>query len=480
MQIRIRNQAKRTGSCLFFVVKGAVDAAGLGAEDLAALIMASEQPLAEPKLGSYRSTHAAGRQLHIYVLPEASITAFQFKKIMQTINLQVRASGDQTLNVFADQVQVDDWDREKVWTQITLALAEVAYRFDQYKSGTKPPRLKEVDLIMAKKQSPFAARLQALMNGVFLARDLGNAPGNVCTPIYLAQQARALRRQYAKRLKCKVLGEAELKKLGMHAYLAVAGGSANPPRFILMEYKGRSKSSRPLVLLGKGITFDTGGISIKPSAAMDEMKYDMSGAAAVFGAMRALCELQLPINVVGAVAAAENMPGARAYRPGDIIRTMSGRTVEVLNTDAEGRMVLCDALTYVRAYKPTAVVDMATLTGACIIALGHLRSGFFANDEDLAERLQDAARQSQDHIWRMPLDEDYMEDMRSNFADLANVGGRAAGTVTAAGFLARFTTDYPWAHLDIAGTAWQSGKQKGSTGRPVPLLVQFLLDSCSR
>ena len=483
MQIRIKNQARPKNACLIFGAKGRAAYPGLSAKDLAALAEVKERPFADPKLGAYIPTYAEGRRLHIYVLPEAKITGYQFKRIMRKIKPQLSEGGERALNVFAENLQVEGWDRAKVWTQLALALAEVAYRFDQYKSKPQPTPLKEAHLIIPGAEDfpkQFAARLQALINGMDLAKDLGNMPGNVCTPAYLARQAKLLQRQYPKRMKGKLLGEKELKKLGMNAYLAVASGSANRPQFILMEYKGAGKSVPPLVLLGKGITFDTGGISIKPAAAMDEMKYDMSGAASVFGAMRALCELGLPINVVGAVAAAENMPSATAYRPGDIIRTMSGRTVEVLNTDAEGRMVLCDALTYVKTYKPTAVVDMATLTGACIIALGHLRSGFFANDEDLAERLQTAARRSEDGIWRLPLDEDYMEDMQSNFADIANVGGRAAGTITAAGFLARFAADYPWVHLDIAGAAWNSGKQKGSTGRPVPLLVQFLLDSCSR
>jgi leucyl aminopeptidase len=266
-----------------------------------------------------------------------------------------------------------------------------------------------------------------------------------------------------------------MEKLGMRTLLSVAQGSAQPPKFIVLEHRGAAKESKPVVLVGKGVTFDTGGISIKPAAEMDEMKFDMSGGGSVLGVMKALGELKLPLNVVGLVPATENMPGGRATRPGDIVKSMSGQTVEILNTDAEGRLILCDALTYAERYEPSAVIDIATLTGACVIALGHVASGLFANDDALAQELLDAADAAHDRAWRLPLWDDYQDQLKSNFADFANIGGRPAGSVTAACFLARFARKYKWAHLDIAGTAWRSGKEKGATARPVPMLMQFLL-----
>jgi leucyl aminopeptidase len=266
-----------------------------------------------------------------------------------------------------------------------------------------------------------------------------------------------------------------MERMGMGALLAVAQGSAEPPRFIVLEYRKAARGRKPVVLVGKGVTFDTGGISIKPAAEMDEMKFDMSGAGAVLGTLKAVAELKLPINVVGLIPTTENMPDGRATRPGDIVTTMSGQTVEILNTDAEGRLILCEALTYAERYEPSAVIDLATLTGACVIALGHVASGLFANDDDLAQEVLAAADDAYDRTWRLPLWDDYQDQLKSNFADFANIGGRPAGSVTAACFLARFTRKYKWAHLDIAGTAWRGGKDKGATARPVPLLTQFLV-----
>lgn len=308
-----------------------------------------------------------------------------------------------------------------------------------------------------------------------LARDLGNLPGNVCTPSYLADQAKALGKRFDK-LKVQSLDRKDMKKLGMGALLAVAQGSQEEPRLIAMEWNGGKKDEQPYVLVGKGITFDTGGISLKPGAAMDEMKFDMCGAASVFGTLQAVAEMNLPINVVGVVPASDNMPDGKATRPGDIIQTLSGQTVEVLNTDAEGRLVLCDALTWSERFKPKEIVDIATLTGACIIALGHHRSAVLGNHPPLVKALQDAGETSGDKCWELPLDPEYDEQLKSNFADMANIGGRPAGTITAASFLARFTKRYQWAHLDIAGTAWLTGEQKGATGRPVPLLTRYLMD----
>jgi leucyl aminopeptidase len=315
----------------------------------------------------------------------------------------------------------------------------------------------------------------AISAGMALAKDLANLPGNICTPSYLAEQAMALKKG-KRRLRVQVLDEAEMEKLGMGALLSVSRGSEQPARLISLEYRGADKGVKPVVLVGKGITFDTGGISIKPSEAMDEMKFDMCGAASVLGTLQACADMGLAINVVGIIAAAENMPSGRASRPGDIVTTLSGKTVEILNTDAEGRLVLCDALSYARRFDPQVLIDIATLTGACIIALGHHPSGLLANEDGLADALLAAGETSGDRVWRLPLWDDYQEQLKSNFADLANIGGRPAGTITAACFLSRFTEDYHWAHLDIAGTAWRSGKEKGATGRPVPLLAQYLLD----
>ena len=357
-----------------------------------------------------------------------------------------------------------------------LGLREAFYRFDQLKTRKKPdaPALGEVILPLSPKSDLQAALKEALAtaDGMALARTLGNLPPNICTPSYLAEEAGRIARQF--KLPLRVLERRDMEKLGMGALLAVARASHEPPKLIVLEYKG-IKNRKPLVLVGKGITFDTGGISLKPAGEMDEMKYDMSGAASVLGAIRALAGMKAPVNVVGIIPACENMPGGAATKPGDIVTTLSGQTVEILNTDAEGRLILCDALTYAARFEPEAVVDIATLTGACVIALGHVATGLFSNDDKLAAEIHGAADDAWDRVWRMPLWEDYQEQLRSNFADMANIGGRPAGSVTAACFLARFTKDQRWAHLDIAGTAWRGGREKGSTGRPVPLLVRLAL-----
>lgn len=310
--------------------------------------------------------------------------------------------------------------------------------------------------------------------GVNEARNLANLPGNICTPSYLARHARQMARDHT-RLSVSVLEEKKMRELGMGALLSVSAGSDQPAKLIVMHYRGGKAGEKPVVLVGKGITFDSGGISLKPGAKMDEMKFDMGGAASVFGTLRAVAELDLPLNVVGIVAAAENMPSGGATKPGDVVTSMAGKTIEILNTDAEGRLVLCDALTYAARFKPGVVIDIATLTGACVVALGSHASGLFANDDTLAEHLLAAGIEAHDRAWRMPLWEDYQELLRSNFADLANIGGPSAGCITAACFLSRFTQDYQWAHLDIAGSAWDSAP-KGASGRPVALLTRYLLD----
>jgi len=358
-----------------------------------------------------------------------------------------------------------------------LGVRDAFYRFEQLKTQKKPPApaLAELVLPLSPKAELQSALEEAVAtaDGAALARTLGNLPANICTPAYLADEAKKLAREY--KLELEVLERKDMEKLGMGALLSVARASHQPPKLIVLKYSGAAKSKRPLALVGKGITFDTGGISLKPAAEMDEMKFDMSGAASVLGAVRALAAMRAPVNVVGVIPACENMPGGAASKPGDVVTTLSGQTVEILNTDAEGRLILCDALSYAERFKPDAVVDIATLTGAIVIALGHVATGLFANDQKLADEIRAAADDAWDRVWQMPLWEDYQEQLRSNFADMANIGGRPAGSVTAASFLARFTTKLRWAHLDIAGTAWKSGREKGSTGRPVPLLVRFAL-----
>ena len=357
------------------------------------------------------------------------------------------------------------------------AVGEASYVFTTTKSKPEPRTLQRVVVAL-----PAAARLKtvfeqtaAAVSGIEYAKEWANRPANHATPSLLAGAARALAK-YPK-MACQVLGPKEVAKLGMGSFMAVAQGSQEPLRFIVLRYTGAAKTVAPTVLVGKGITFDSGGISLKPAPEMDEMKFDMSGAASVLGVFRALGELKPAINVIGLIPACENLPDGRAIKPGDVVSSMSGQTIEILNTDAEGRLVLCDALTYAERFKPRAVVDIATLTGACMIALGGVRSGLFASNDELAAALLAAGEASSDLCWRMPLDEDYAEGLKSNFADVANVSGRAGGAITAAKFLQRFAGKFPWAHLDIAGTAWKSGAAKGATGRPVALLLQYLLAS---
>ncbi len=367
------------------------------------------------------------------------------------------------------------WNTE----QAVLAAHEALYRFDLMKSRTDEPRrpLKRVAFTVSRRgelrqgEDGLAHGL-AIAHGIELAKNLGNTPSNVCTPDYLATQARALAKAY--RFHCDSLDQAACEKLGMGAFLSVGKGSDKPPRFIVLKYEGGARDQKPVVLVGKAITFDAGGISLKPAAEMDEMNYDMSGGGAVLGAFRAIGELGLPLNVVGLIPACENMPDASANKPGDIVTSMSGQTIEILNTDAEGRLILCDALTYAERFEPEAVVDLATLTGACVIALGAHPSGLFSNHSPLAHELENAAEEAWDRVWRMPLWDDYQEQLKSSLADMANIGGRPAGSITAACFLSRFAKKYNWAHLDIAGTAYKGGRDKGSTGRPVALLVHWL------
>ncbi len=377
--------------------------------------------------------------------------------------------------------------RDIAWkVRQAVEISEAAlYRFDQLKSKTDNNRraLRRVVLAVPKRSDLPAGEHairegQAVAAGVKLARDLGNLPGNICTPAYLANQAVAIGKKH--NLKVTILEKDDLQKLGMGALLSVSRGSRQPPKLIVLEYHGGVDGEAPIALVGKGITFDAGGISIKPAASMDEMKFDMCGGASVLGTVMAAAELKLPLNIVGIVPSSENLPDGDASKPGDIVTSMSGQTIEVLNTDAEGRLILCDALTYVERYKPSAVIDIATLTGACVIALGAHASGLLANNDALAREIIGAGKYAHDRAWQLPLWDEYQKQLDSNFADMANIGGREAGTITAACFLARYTKNFKWAHLDIAGTAWKSGKEKGATGRPVPLLVQFLISRANK
>ncbi len=401
------------------------------------------------------------------------------QKLFTTIFQVVGKSPAKDLTVCLDSLQVEDKDEAWQLEQLGRQGEYSRYQYTHTKSDKeRKTHWDNCDVLWYDKVSPAHKNALALgastARGANAARELGNLPGNICTPTFLAEHAEALSKEFDS-LSCSVLGEKKMATLGMGSLLSVGRGSAEESKLIVLEYKGAAKTQKPVVLVGKGITFDTGGISLKPGAAMDEMKYDMCGAATVLGTMRAIAEIAPKINVVAVVAAAENMPSDCATKPGDIVTSMSGKTIEILNTDAEGRLVLCDALTYAERFKPAAVVDVATLTGACIVALGKVATGLYANQQGLADELLAAGEDSLDRAWQMPLWKDYQSLLDSNFADVANIGGPHGGSITAACFLSRFAENYDWAHLDIAGTAWHSGANKGATGRPVPLLTRFIL-----
>ena len=387
----------------------------------------------------------------------------------------------------SERAHFDLADLKPAGHQLAARLAQeaetAAYRYRATKPSAKPaPKLKQVSVSPAGEQTEEALRRGAAIGrGMNRARELGNLPGNICTPEYLAGHARELAGGCDK-LSIDVLDEERMRELGMGCLLSVAAGSTEEARLIVLDYRGAGdRQAQPVALVGKGITFDTGGISLKPGLAMDEMKFDMCGSAAVLGVMGAVAELGLPINLVGMVAAAENMPGGKATKPGDIVTSMAGKTVEILNTDAEGRLVLCDALTYAERFKPACVIDLATLTGAAVAAFGHQANVLLGNDQELIDRLLQCGQDSLDRAWQLPLWDEYQKQLNSRFADMANIGGKLAGTITAACFLSRFTENYPWAHLDIAGSAWHSeAAKKGATGRPVPLLMEFLLERADR
>jgi leucyl aminopeptidase len=437
----------------------------------------------EGKLGStlllYRVPGvAAERVLLVGLGDEAALREREYREAARAAVKAAQETGAGSATLCFTEIRVGRRDSAWKARQVALVAAECTYRFEYMKSKKNDPRpLANIELLAAARDAAAVARGlrqgAAIGAGMSLAKDLGNLPGNVCTPTYLAEQARKIAREW--KLELEVLARKDMEKLGMGSLLSVAQGSRQPPKLIVLNYAGGPKKARPVVLVGKGITFDTGGISLKPSPEMDEMKFDMCGAASVLGALRACAEMKLKLNVVGIIPTTENMPGGAATKPGDIVTSMSGQTIEVLNTDAEGRLILCDALTYAERFEPEAVVDIATLTGACVIALGHVASGLYSNKEALARELLAAGDEAYDRAWHMPLWDDYQEQLKSNFADMANIGGRPAGSVTAACFLSRFAKKFDWAHLDIAGTAWKSGKDKGSTGRPVALLTSFLM-----
>lgn len=413
--------------------------------------------------------------------PKSDIDPNRFREAISRFAKKLASQNIKKMDIFLDDITVEGWGEIDKAKTIAEKLTSNSYKFSlkQKVSSKKSPVT--VNYHFAKTSSTSKPTLEkalsqgaAVGQGINTAKELGNLPGNICTPSFLAKEARKLAKNNSL-LNCKVLSEKQMQALGMNSLLSVSAGSHEPAQLIVMEYRGAAKSQKPYVLVGKGITFDTGGISLKPGAAMDEMKFDMCGAASVFGTMQALLATEAKVNVVGIVAAAENMPGSKATKPGDIVTSMSGKTIEILNTDAEGRLVLCDALSYAERYKPRAVIDIATLTGACVIALGAHASGLFSNNDELAQTLLDCGDNTGDRAWRMPIWDDYRKQLDSNFADLANIGGKAAGSITAACFLSHFTENYPWAHIDIAGTAWLSGKNKGATGRPVALLTDYLL-----
>ncbi|NML48202.1 leucyl aminopeptidase [Ramlibacter sp. G-1-2-2] len=434
----------------------------------AALDAGDLEPKAGKLLQAYRSEGIAAPRVLLAGAGDGS-----GRKVQQAVQAAagvLRSSAAKKLTILLPAASGGDAVRAAV-----CGTAESSYVYVATKSKPEGRELRKVTVGVADAgaQRGAFARAKAAAVGIEFARELANLPPNYATPTRLGEEAKKLAK--ASGFGVEVMGPKEVAKVGMGSFLSVAKGSAEPLRFIVLRYEGGSRGDAPIVLVGKGITFDTGGISIKPSGEMDEMKFDMGGAASVLGTFRALAELKPKVNVVGLIPSCENMPDGAAYKPGDILTSLSGQTIEVLNTDAEGRLILCDALTYAERFKPRAVVDIATLTGACVVALGGIRSGLFASDDQLATQLQAAGDAALDPCWRLPLDDEYAEGLKTNFADVANVAGRAAGAVVAAKFLQRFAQAYPWAHLDVAGTAWKGGAAKGGTGRPVGLLLEFLM-----
>ncbi len=438
--------------------------------------------LIEKALKAKDFSSKTGKVLHTYASPGVSAPKVVFlgvgaakpadmKSAISGLTASLKATETKKLTVVSPELL-----SAQTLQALLVALAEGTYVYSTTKSKPSARSLSQVSLGLPSLTLELQSALKAtvgLIQGIEFAKEWANRPANHATPTMLAKAAMTLAKSGA--MSCQVLGPKEVAKLGMGSFMSVAQGSAEPLRFIVLKYQGGPKSEAPTVLVGKGITFDTGGISLKPPGQMDEMKFDMGGAASVLGVFKSLSLIKPKINVVGLIPACENMPDGMAVKPGDVVTSMSGQTIEILNTDAEGRLILCDALTYAERFKPQAVIDIATLTGACVVALGAIRSGMFATEDHLAQGLLKAGDEAMDLCWRMPLDDGYGETLKSNFADVANVGGRDGGAIIAAKFLHRFTKKYPWAHLDIAGTAWKGGASKGATGRPVGLLLHYLL-----
>jgi leucyl aminopeptidase len=421
----------------------------------------------------------AQRVLLVACGKKSEFSVKKLRKVTARVISRLQQNNITEASLFLPELAIDEIDIGTRIEQIIIQAGHCCYQSDSLKTNkkTNESQLRAITLFVPERSDLTSARQalqdgQAIAAGVNMARHLGDLPGNICTPSYLAEQAAEIATEFG--MKIKVLNEKSMEKLSMGALLSVSRGSRQEARLIVLEHRGGSSKQAPIVLVGKGLTFDAGGISLKPSRAMDEMKYDMCGGASVLGTMRAIAEMNLPLNVVAVVPSSENLPDGDANKPGDIVTSMSGQTIEILNTDAEGRLILCDALTYAERFKPSTVIDIATLTGACVVALGAHASGVFSIDESLINELVDAGNASQDRVWPMPLWDEYDQQLKSNFADMANIGGPKAGAVTAACFLARYTDKYNWAHLDIAGTAWLSGSKKGATGRPVRLLCEFL------
>jgi leucyl aminopeptidase len=439
------------------------------------------------KLGQTRVLHnvpgtLADRVLLVGCGKDKNLNEASYLKILDSLALAMDNLGAMEAHSYLTDINIKG--RDIIWKirQTVIRMESNRYNFDQLKTDKKAPSKNLRKLVMnVPSRRDLSAGENAILqgnsvtSGVNLAKDLGNLPGNICTPSYLAEQALRLEKLFPA-LVTEILEEEDMKKLEMGSLLSVSAGSRQPAKLICMEYHGGEADQKPIVLVGKGVTFDSGGISLKPGAAMDEMKYDMCGAASVLGTMNAIAEMQLELNVVGIIPTTENLPDGLATKPGDIVTSMSGQTIEILNTDAEGRLILCDALTYAEKYEPDVVIDIATLTGACIVALGRVPSAVLGNHSPLINDLISAGKKIEDKLWELPLWDEYQDQLKSNFADIANIGGKDGGTITAACFLSRFTKKYKWAHLDIAGTAWMTGDNKGATGRPVPLLTQYILD----
>jgi leucyl aminopeptidase len=493
MEFSIKNgnpEKQRTDCAIVGVFEGhklSAAASSLDAASNKAISAVLKSGDMEGKLGASLTLHhlpniEATRVMLVGLGKQAEFTEKQYHKAVRAA-VKAMPAGVANASNFLAEIAIKKVSMHSKVAQLVEVVTDACYQVNAIKAKkADAPTLKKMVICVDKSDTNEAeAGVKhglSIAAGVKLAKDLGNLPPNICTPTYLGDQAKKLAKEYG--FKVEVLGQAEIEKLGMGSFLGVAQGSVQPPRLIVLQHLKGKKSQKPVALVGKGITFDTGGISLKPGGDMDEMKYDMCGAASVLGTFKAIGELGLAINAIGIIPTCENMPDANAIKPGDILTSMSGLTIEILNTDAEGRLILCDALTYAERFEPSAVVDIATLTGACVIALGHHPSGLFSNKDALAAELLAAGEMAHDRAWHMPLWDEFQSQLDSNFADMANIGGRAGGSITAACFLSRFAKKYDWAHLDIAGTAWKSGKEKGGTGRPVPLLTTFLVERAKK